>query len=134
KAPQHGPASGRLAERRRTDRLQMGDQPQGATDRLQARLDETRQGGPIQAQRRHARTPADRRYALSGHGNPGQPRRQGEAARYLGLEVLRRVSAVVLASTTTKVELHTATPPRFGHNRCSVAPPPSWKARPQHLL
>ena len=33
----------------------MGRQPQGAADRLQARLDEARQGRAVQAQRRDAR-------------------------------------------------------------------------------
>jgi hypothetical protein len=78
----------------RTDRLEMGEQPQSGPDRLQARLDEARQGSTVQAQRCHARTPADRRHALPGHGHPGQPRRQGETARHPGLDVRRRMSAV----------------------------------------
>ena len=74
-------------------RRQMGRQPKGAADRLQARLDEARQGRPVQAQRRHAGRAADRRHALPRHRHPGQPRRQGEEARHPGLEVRRRVSA-----------------------------------------
>jgi hypothetical protein len=39
-ARRHGAAARRLAQRGRTDRHQVGDQPQGAADRLQAGLDE----------------------------------------------------------------------------------------------
>src|ERR1700750_1983035 len=74
----------------------MGDHPEGATDRVQARLDQTCQGSAFQAQRRDARTAANRRHAFSGHWNPGQPRRQGEATGHLRLEIRRRVSAVVV--------------------------------------
>jgi len=35
-APRHGPAAWWLAQGRRTHRRQMGDEPQGAADRLQA--------------------------------------------------------------------------------------------------
>ena len=64
-ASRHGAAARRIAEGRRTDRRQMGDQPQGAADRLQAGLDQARQGRAVQAQRRHARRAADRRHASS---------------------------------------------------------------------
>jgi hypothetical protein len=43
-------------ERRRTHRRQMGRQPQGAAGRLQARLDQARQGRTVQAQRRRCWT------------------------------------------------------------------------------
>src|SRR6516165_10665566 len=95
----------RLDKGRRTDCLQMGDCPEGAADRVQTGLDEARQGSPVQAQRRHARTPADRRHAFPGHGNPGQPRRQGEAPGHSCLEVRRRISAACSFSDH-QVKLH----------------------------
>ena len=76
---------------------QMGDQPQSAPDRLQARLDEARQGRSVQAQRRDAGGAADRRHGVPRHRHPGQPRRQGEEVRHPGLEIRRgrRLSAAL---------------------------------------
>ena len=73
-----------------------------ASDRLQARLDEARQGRPVQAQRRDARRAADRRHGVPRHRHPGQSRRQGQEARHPCLEVRqwRRVSAAYCSSWT----------------------------------
>ncbi len=73
---------------------------------------EARQGGAVQAQRRHARTAADRRHAFPGHGNPGQPRRQGKAARHTRLEIRRRMSAACPFQPPRRSCI-AATPPRF---------------------
>ena len=51
---------GGSAEGRRAHRRQMGGHPQSSADRLQARLDQARQGGAVQAQRSNARSAADR--------------------------------------------------------------------------
>ena len=73
-----------------------GRSPQGAADRLQAGLDQTRQGRAVQTQRRDARGAADRGHGVPRNGHSGQPRRQSKEARHPGLEVgeWRRVSAV----------------------------------------
>jgi hypothetical protein len=53
-------------------------------------------GAPFKARRGDARGPADRRPPLPGHRHSGQPRRQGQEARYSGLvaQRRRRLSAV----------------------------------------
>ena len=66
----------------------LGRSPEGAADRLQARLGKARQSGAFQAQRRDARRSADRRPRLPRNRDPKQPRRQGAQARHSGL-VLR---------------------------------------------
>src|SRR6266478_8517459 len=110
----------------------MGYQPQGTADRFQAGLDEARQGGAVQAQRRHARTDADRRHAFPGHGHPGQPRRQGETPRHRRLEIRRRVSADLPSSAPPRPSCIAATPPRFDCISKS-APWWWWKAQPYPL-
>ena len=55
----------------------LGRQPQGSADRLQAGLDPRRQGGAVQAQRPHARNPANRRRRLPRLRHHRQSRRQG---------------------------------------------------------
>src|SRR5882724_6208675 len=110
----------------------MGHSAEGATDSLQTRLDKARQGGAVQTQRRHARTDADRRHAFPGHGNPGQPRRQGEAARHCRLEIRRRVTPTCHPPTPPRWSCIAATPPRF--DRISkTAPWWWWKAQPYPL-
>src|SRR6266478_3851252 len=107
----------------------MGYQPQGTADRFQAGLDQARQGGTVQAQRRHARTDADRRHAFPGHGHPGQSRRQGKTPRHRRLEIRRLVSADLPSSTPPRWSCIAATPPRFD---CisKFAPWWWWKAQP----
>ena len=85
----------RFAEGRRTYRRPLGRSPQGAANRLQARLDEARQGSAVQAQRSDARNPPDRRHGVPRHGHPRQPCRQGTNTRRPGLQVRRwqRVTA-----------------------------------------
>ena len=77
------------------------DHSQRAADRLQARLDEARQGRALQAQRPDARRPADRRHRLPRHRHSGQSRRQGPQAGHPGLSVRqgRRVSAATVHKT-----------------------------------
>ena len=55
----------------------LGRQPQGSADRLQAGLDPRRQSGAVQAQRPHARNPANRRRRLPRLRRHRQSRRQG---------------------------------------------------------
>ena len=85
-APRHGAAARRLAQGRRIHRRQMGQPSQGDPDRLQARLDEARQGGPVQAQRRDAGDPADRRPHFPGTGIQDN---LADKARKLGIPVWR---------------------------------------------
>ena len=129
KHSRHGADPWRFAKGRRADRLQMGDRSKDATDRLQAGLDEACQGSALQAQRRHARAAANRRHAFSGHGNPGQPRRQGKAPRHCGVEIRRRVSADLPSSTHRRRCRFAATAPGFAFTRYR-APRWWWKARP----
>ena len=96
------------------------DQPQGAADRLQARLDEARQG--------RARSSATTQMldvlpigvmVVPRHRHPGQPRRQGQEARHPGLEVRqrRRVSA---AHRAQKIRLRPE-PSLYGHGQCTCS-------------
>ncbi len=75
---------------------------------------------PLQAQRPDARGPADRRHRLPRLWHPGEPRRQGQEARYPGLALRfrRRVSAAFLKFT-------------FGYH--SSAPWWWWKVQPFDL-
>ncbi len=65
------------------------------THSLQARLDPSRQGRTLQAQRPDSGGPADRRHRVPGIGHPGKSRRQGLPGRHPGLALRlgRRVSA-----------------------------------------
>ena len=85
----------RFTEGRRTHRRPLGRPPQGSANRLQTRLDQTRQGSTVQAQRSDARCAADRRHRLPRHRHSGEPGRQGTEARHPRLEIRqwRRVSA-----------------------------------------
>ena len=85
-------------EGRRAHRRLLGRQPQGPAGRLQARLESSRQGRTVQAQRSHPRRPSDRRHRIPRFRHLGQPRRQGEEARHPGLEIWRRVSAAALCN------------------------------------
>ena len=95
KHPGHGAAARRFAEGRRTHCRPVGRPSQGAADRLQAGLDQARQGRTVQTQRPDAGRAPDRGHGLPRHRHPGQPRRQGQETWHPGLEVRdrRRVSA-----------------------------------------
>ena len=97
-ASRHGAAARRFAERRRAYRRPLGRPPQGATNRLQAGLDQTRQGGTLQAQRSDARRAADRRHGIPRHRHSREPGRQGTEARHPRLEIRQwwRVGATLL--------------------------------------
>ncbi len=71
---------------RRAHRRQMGRSSKGSADRLQARLDQARQGRAVQAQRPNARRAADRSHRLPrlGHLRELLPTRRGSSASPCG--------------------------------------------------
>src|SRR5271156_3837251 len=82
----HGAPARRDFDRRRTHRRPLGRRQKGPADRVQAGLEATRQGGALQAQRRHARDAPDRGLDISRLRDSGQPRRQGPDPRDSRLE------------------------------------------------
>jgi hypothetical protein len=87
-APRHGAPARRLRHRRRTDRRQMGREPQGSRGPFKPDC-ETRRRLPLQAQRHHARSDARGVVHFPGRYS-GQPRRQG---RKLGIPVWKQGGA-----------------------------------------